>query len=346
LDFTINHIESSDSDIDDKYDTEAIGLFTKKFKRYFKKKINKNKNIEKDDKKFLSFTAKFHDSKKESIDALHELDVLKQKHLTLENMMHILFETNKLLEAKVANLQVELDKANATFKKLNAGTQVLDDVLKVQKVTSKKEKRNFNKAKCDDKAKSNSSTLIPFVANKAKSRIKEKNVKRACTKPNLPKAKAQSVTIENTTTNRGEVNFPKFVPICHHCGNKGHIRPHCKKIHITYMNRTHVESPHGLDKLIPICHFCGVNGHTRPRCFNLHGCTTARPQYHANSSESKIYRPRHKVTPQPKDKNVISKLMPKVVRKVEEVKTKFIWVRKSNLIAYEDLPTSGIGLAF
>ena len=64
LDFTINHIESNDSDIDDKYDTEDINLFTKKFKRSFKKNINKNKNSEKDNKNFLSFTAKFHDSKK------------------------------------------------------------------------------------------------------------------------------------------------------------------------------------------------------------------------------------------------------------------------------------------
>lgn len=48
--------------------------------------------------------------------------------------MHNLIETNKLLESKVAQLQVELDKANSTSKKLNTGSQVLDEVLASQKM--------------------------------------------------------------------------------------------------------------------------------------------------------------------------------------------------------------------
>ena len=87
----------------------------------------------------------------------------------------------------------------------------------------------------------------------------------------------------------------------------------------------------------PTCHFCGMNGHIRSPCLKLYRYTTAPPQYYANSNKSKIYRPRHKVTPQPKDRNVISKHMPKIVRKV---KTKLIWVRKLNLVSCEKLPTN------
>ncbi|KAI8538310.1 hypothetical protein RHMOL_Rhmol09G0092600 [Rhododendron molle] len=104
--------------------------------------------------------------------------------MNLENDMHILFETNEFLESKVAKLQVELDKANATFKKLNVGSQILDEVLSSQKVA------------------------LDRVANKAKSSVKEKNVKYAHTK--LPKVKKQCPTVKIATTKHGE-HVPKIV---------------------------------------------------------------------------------------------------------------------------------------
>ncbi|KAG5557352.1 hypothetical protein RHGRI_007566 [Rhododendron griersonianum] len=162
---------------------EALTLFTKKFKRSFKKDTN------------ISLATKLKQCEKEKIDALHELDVLKRKHMNLENDMHSLFETNELLESKVAKLQVELDKANATFKKLNAGSQILDEVLSSQKVASDRGGLGYKaegslKSKAREKmifCKPNSSALASLVANKAKLPVKEKNVKYARTKP--PKGK-------------------------------------------------------------------------------------------------------------------------------------------------------------
>ena len=112
------------SDGEDKYDIEVIAMTMKNFKRSFKKKHD------------LWLATKLKQCDKEKIDSLHELNVFKCKNMNLENDVHSLFETNKLLESKVAKMQVELDKANATFKKLNTGTQVLNEALSVQKVTS------------------------------------------------------------------------------------------------------------------------------------------------------------------------------------------------------------------
>ncbi|KAI8538311.1 hypothetical protein RHMOL_Rhmol09G0092600 [Rhododendron molle] len=125
--------------------------------------------------------------------------------MNLENDMHILFETNEFLESKVAKLQVELDKANATFKKLNVGSQILDEVLSSQKVALDREKMIF--------CKPNSSALASLVANKAKSSVKEKNVKYAHTK--LPKVKKQCPTVKIATTKHGEVSCFKSKPTCH-----------------------------------------------------------------------------------------------------------------------------------
>ncbi|KAG5536887.1 hypothetical protein RHGRI_024350 [Rhododendron griersonianum] len=294
--------------------------------------------------------------------------------------MHNLFETNKLLESKVAKLQVELDKANATFKKLNAGSQVLDEILSSQKVSSDKGRlgykvKEFPKSKAGGKilfVKPNSSVLTPPMASQAKSSVKENNVKYACTK--TPKTKMRLATVPKTTIKHGEVNAFKFKPFCHHCGLQGHIRPHCTKLHVTHNSYAHLGHSHRYVKdiptchncgvigyirphckklylpnkinffedahFIPTCHFCGMKGHIRPNCFKLHGYPTAPPQYYADNHGSKTQTPKCKVAPPPKDKNMTSRPMPKFLRKVEEVKTRCVWVKRSNLIPCANLPTN------
>ncbi|KAG5552887.1 hypothetical protein RHGRI_010856 [Rhododendron griersonianum] len=193
--------------------------------------------------------------------------------------MHSLFETNELLESKVAKLQVELDKANATFKKLNAGSQILDEVLSSQKVASAREKMIFGKP--------NSNAPASLMANKAKSPVKEKNVKHARTKP--PKVKKQCPVVKSTTTKRGVVNSFKFKPTCHYCGIMGHIRPNCLKLHSPNISHTHVAYSYDYhDKHVPMCHFCGVKGHIQRNCFKLHGYPNAPLSYHpVNNNEGR-----------------------------------------------------------
>ncbi|KAG5556415.1 hypothetical protein RHGRI_006869 [Rhododendron griersonianum] len=318
----------------------------------FKPSLKKNNNLE--------LTTKLKQCEKERTNALHELDLLKHKNMNLENDMHNLFETNKVLESKVAKLQVELDKANATFKKLNAGSQVLDEILSSQKMSSDKGGLGY-KVKESPKVggkilfvKPNNSVLTPPMASQAKSPVKENNVKHARTK--TPKAKMRHATVPKTTIKHGEVNAFKFKPFCHHCGLQGHIRPHCTKLHVTHNSYTHLGHSHGYDAhFIPTCHFCGMKCHIRPNCFKLHGCPTAPPQYYADNHGSKTQTPKCKVAPQPKDKNMTSRPMPKFLRKAEEVKTRCVWVKRSNLIPCANLPTNplddtglsrGVDLAF
>ena len=90
----------------------------------------------------------------------------------------------------------------------------------------------------------------------------------------------------------------QFIPTRHNCGIIGHIRLHCHKL-----NR--VLYSHGSFALV--CHHCGVKGHIRPHCFNL------------NSTHKKV------------NKNSKKKNKVRYVEKIVKPKTKFVWVRKSEL---------------
>lgn len=361
------------SDNEDKYDVKTMALFAKTFKRSFNTKPS------------VGLATKLKQCEKEKNDALYELDLLKRKNINLESDMHNIFETNKLLELKVAKLQVELDKANATFKKLNAGSQVLNEVLSSQKVSSDRGGLGYkingsSKSKAGGKmifVKPNSSAPTTPVANEVGSSIKENNVKYAHTKP--PKVRTQCVTVENTTK-RSEVNFSKFVPTCHHCGVQGHIKPQCRKLHASRTSNIHVSHAHDNAKFIPTCHYCQVKGHTRPHCRKLHATNTTHTHlvyyrdymksipichfcgvkghtrhnciklyenpnasfqyYSVKNYGSRTQKPRYRVSPHGKNLKVNPNYLRKNVEKIDKVKTRLIWVRKSDLKHRVDIYTN------
>ena len=39
-----------------------------------------------------------------------------------------------------------------------------------------------------------------------------------------------AVHVDNTAAKKKNVSRPDRIPSCHHCGIKGHIRPHCNKL--------------------------------------------------------------------------------------------------------------------
>ncbi|KAG5548990.1 hypothetical protein RHGRI_014389 [Rhododendron griersonianum] len=192
-----------------------MALVMKSFKRSFKKKPD------------LGLAIKLKQCEKEKIDALHELDVLKRKHMNVENDMDSLIKTNKLLEPKVANLQVELDKANATFKKLNAGSQVLDQILLSQKVASDRsglgyEVEVFSKSKEESKIVKPTEKQIASPKDIAKTTIKKIGNTNVFKQPTPTDARIQRGISGKSTTKRGEVSSSKFKPTCHNCGVIGH----------------------------------------------------------------------------------------------------------------------------
>ncbi|KAG5520865.1 hypothetical protein RHGRI_033439 [Rhododendron griersonianum] len=348
------------SDGDDNYDTEAMALVMKSFKRSFKKKPD------------LGLATKLKPCEKEKIDALHELDVLKRKHMNVENDMDSLIKTNKLLESKVANLQVELDKANATFKKLNAGSQVLDQILLSQKVASDRsglgyEVEVFSKSKEEGKIVKPTEKQIASPKDIAKTTIKKIGNTNVFKQPTPTDARIQRGISGKSTTKRGEVSSFKFKPTCHNCGVIGHIRPHCKKLHASCISN----APEKMNlrkhaQFVPTCHFCGMKGHIRPNCFKLYGYPIAPLNYRRiNNNEGRenyfdydcdrTQKPRCRVISHEKNTNVMPKHAPKVVENFKKVKVRSIWVRKMDLRTCVDFPSNpldatgsfgGVGLIF
>jgi hypothetical protein len=121
-------------------------------------------------------------------------------------------------------------------------------------------------------------------------------------------ASNESLNVELANVKEAKANFSKtpllkqtqgkFVPICHHCGVIGHIRPNYwkfkaapkkenqtialtlqgkkgKKIyiepHASYPTPRVVHPPRKLpsQRFVPTCYHCGKVGHIRPHCFNL-----------------------------------------------------------------------------
>ncbi|KAG5543019.1 hypothetical protein RHGRI_015940 [Rhododendron griersonianum] len=284
--------------------------------------------------------------------------------MNVENDMDSLIKTNKLLESKVANLQVELDKANATFKKLNAGSQVLDQILLSQKVASDRsglgyEVKVFSKSMAEGKIVKPTEKQIASPKDIAKTNIKKIGNTNVFKQPTPTDARIQRGVNGKSTTKRGEVSSSKFKPTCHNCGMIGHIRPHCKKLHASCISN----APEKMNlckhaQFVPTCHFCGMKGHIRPNCFKLHGYPIAPLNYRRSHNYfyfDRTQRPRQRVFPLDKNKNVMANRASKIVGNFEQVKVRLLWVRKSDLRTHVELPSNplddtgssgGINLAF
>ena len=67
-----------------------------------------------------------------------------------------------------------------------------------------------------------------------------------------------------------DLNGSKFVPICHHCGVIGHIRPQCSmlKREQNHVARCLSKKPSRHKHIV--CHHCGAFGHLRPHCSKFH----------------------------------------------------------------------------
>jgi hypothetical protein len=143
-------------------------------------------------------------------------DVLHNDFVEIKSMndkllvdLNASLESNKILELKVANLQVELDKTKATFVRMNAGSKKLDEILGAQRQASDRSGLGFHEASSS---------------------------KQLGGKMHEPKAKEvflKSHTSSFSCKNNGvtpRIMNAKFIPICHHCGVKGHIRPHCYQL--------------------------------------------------------------------------------------------------------------------
>ena len=110
-----------------------------------------------------------------------------------------------------------MDKSNVSFKKFFTGSRLLEDILGDQKTTSHP-------------------TRLAYRGNSYTSTSGGKTV---FVKPTngggmLPKAQVSNAPKKSQTfcVHKFEkMKNEKFVPTCHYCGVKGHIRPSCFKPH-------------------------------------------------------------------------------------------------------------------
>ena len=232
---------------------------------------------------------KSHVIEKVKDDLSNEYKTLMGINSKLDRELDVNLNENKSLKIKVVELELKLKETDMTFKKLNAGSKSLDDMLSFQKIASDRTGLGYQGS-----TSMSQKTVGKIIFVKAKtvdlSPQKESKVKFV---PTPPKAKEINVHPKKTNTTNVEVKSFKFIPTCHHCGKIGHIRPNCFKL-----NRMH----NSVKFYKPICHNCGVIGHIRPNCAKLRN---------------------NKV-------NVIPK-----VEKIVRPKIKTIWVRKSDLHAYD-----------
>ena len=149
-----------------------------------------------------------------------------------------------------------------------------------------------------------------------------------------------------------------FVPTCHYCGVKGHIRPRCPSWgtkHVPYEFITsHVKSKspkvvHS-SKFNPVCHHCGEFGHIRPYCHKLNRVSRSythqqpRNDYKRLKNHIRVLtnyvnrfalKPRHVPKNHGKRRNNNAKARPRTPpiphEFIDTSKVTVMWVRKSDL---------------
>ncbi|PSS17557.1 Myosin-9 like [Actinidia chinensis var. chinensis] len=227
--------------------------------------------------------------KKVNDDTQVEISQLKNHRTTLTDKVRFLEKDafdregfKKALEDKVQKLETELANVHLSFKKFDAGSQKIDEIWNAQRTS-------FDMTGIGYKEKATTSSQL-------------------ASKPYSTKAQGTS-SMPNI-----EIMPTKFVPKCHQCGVKGHIRPHCPKLETKHVHAQFITSqvkpkhPKVIQspKFNPICHHCGVFGHIRPYCYKLNRV----------SSSHAYNQPRIILTPH---------------EFIDKPKVTIMWVRKSDL---------------
>ncbi|KAG5557323.1 hypothetical protein RHGRI_007543 [Rhododendron griersonianum] len=209
-----------------------------------------------------------------------ELVTVKQVE-KLQGLLNGVTNERDELRKEVGSLQ-ETNKLLIESNALNAGSNKLDEILSTQRPTSDRSGLGFHGV--------SSSKQLADKLNEAKpkevtSKFHTINTAKIFDKKPLDNKKAT----------------PKFIPTCHYCQVKGHIRPNCFKLH-GYPNAKHayaINNRWSYDNFVP-----RWNNGQMPRPVGY------------NDGHTKDMKPRHMSIGQGKS---------------SQVKTKLIWVRRCDL---------------
>ena len=100
----------------------------------------------------------------------------------------------------------ELNAAKVSLNRMNTGSRKLDDIICSQKAHTNRHGIGYT----DGATTSNAKGKNYFVKNSV------------VTNP--------IVSVAKKALKKQNVSCPEQIPMCHHCGIKGHIRPHCNKL--------------------------------------------------------------------------------------------------------------------
>ncbi|KAG5524403.1 hypothetical protein RHGRI_031153 [Rhododendron griersonianum] len=237
------------------------------------------------------------DSEDEEGDEVESFQELREKYQMLYRESVKIIETNFKLAEKCNSSSVELvtvkeqveklqgllnGVTNNVFERLNAGSKKLDEILSIQRPTSDRSGLGFHG---DSSSKQLTDKLNEAKPKEATSKFHTINTAKNFDIKPLDNKKAT----------------PKFIPTCHYCQVKGHIRPNCFKLH-GYPNAKHAYATNNrwsYDNFVP-----RWNNGQMPRPVGY------------NDGHTKDMKPRHMSIDQGKS---------------SQVKTKLIWVRRCDL---------------
>ncbi|KAG5536172.1 hypothetical protein RHGRI_023834 [Rhododendron griersonianum] len=142
-----------------------------------------------------------------------EKEKLSKEVESLQEKNRVLIELNTASDGKINMLNVEIDNANILFERLNTGSRTLDNILSIQRPASDKTGLEFYEA--------SSSKIVGGKPNELES-------KKVTPKPRSIDT-AKNVIGKTHDINKG--SFTNFIPTCHYCQIKGHIKPKCFQLH-------------------------------------------------------------------------------------------------------------------
>ncbi|KAG5562441.1 hypothetical protein RHGRI_005244 [Rhododendron griersonianum] len=284
------HESSDDSDDEEGDEFEDVQELREKYEMLYKESVKIVETNLELAKKYKESNVELEIAKKQVeefqrllSDVTSERDKLRKEVGSLQEKNGLLIESDTICEGKVKELNIELTSANNVFERLNTGSKKLNNILDVQRATSDRSGLGFHGA--------SSSKQIGGKLNEAKAK---------------------------------EV-MPKFCPI--------NIAKNIVKKPLDSKKATP-------PKFIPTCHYCQVKGHIRPNCFKLHGYPTAKHSYAINNRGScDHFAPRWNNVQMPRpvgynDDHTIN-MNPRHISIVQsessQVKTRPIWVRRCDL---------------
>ncbi|KAG5526739.1 hypothetical protein RHGRI_032860 [Rhododendron griersonianum] len=215
-----DHESSDDSENEGSDEEFSFDELKQSYNMLFKESIKINESN-------LKMAENYNNSNKELVTAKKQVEELQvslssvtSEKEKLSKEVENLREKNKALtdlnaasEDKIESLNIEIDNANILFERLNTGSKKLDKILDVQRPTSDKTGLGFYEA--------SSSKTVRGKPNEVESN-------KVTTKPH---------SIDTTKNVIGKTHdikkdsFTNFIPTCHYCQIKGHIKPKCFQLH-------------------------------------------------------------------------------------------------------------------